>query len=58
MLLEVGSRTGGDVVYPVLELAQGHGAGVDTETREPDEAYAPFPEETEAQFRDEWLPRQ
>ena len=31
------------IVYPRSELALGHGAGVETETTEPKEAYAPFP---------------
>ena len=31
------------VVYPVSELAQRHGAGVETETTSPAEAYARFP---------------
>jgi len=32
-----------DTVYPRSELARRHGAGVETETRSPSEAYAPFP---------------
>jgi uncharacterized cupin superfamily protein len=39
-ILAIGSRTGGEVVYPESELARGHRAGVETETGEPDEAYA------------------
>jgi uncharacterized cupin superfamily protein len=39
-ILAIGTRTGGDVVYPESKLAQRHGAGVETETTEPDEAYA------------------
>jgi uncharacterized cupin superfamily protein len=39
-ILAIGSRTGGDVVYPVSELARRHRAGVGSETIEPDEAYA------------------
>ena len=31
------------IVYPRSELALGHGAGVETETTSPAEAYAPFP---------------
>ncbi len=31
------------IVYPRSEVARGHGAGVETETRAPAEAYAPFP---------------
>ncbi len=33
----------GDNVYPRSELAIRHGAGVETETSSPAEAYAPFP---------------
>jgi len=44
VLLMVGSRTGErGVVYPVSELARSHGAGVETETDSPAEAYAPYP---------------
>jgi uncharacterized cupin superfamily protein len=39
-ILAIGSRTGGEVVYPESELARRHGAGVETETSEPGEAYA------------------
>jgi uncharacterized cupin superfamily protein len=41
-LLMVGSRADERVTYPVSELAQKHGAGVDVETDRPSEAYAPF----------------
>jgi uncharacterized cupin superfamily protein len=34
------------IVYPRSELALEHGAGVETETRSPAEAYAPFPKWT------------
>jgi uncharacterized cupin superfamily protein len=46
LILMAGSRTGGEVVYPVNETALAHGAGVERETREPDEAYARFPART------------
>jgi uncharacterized cupin superfamily protein len=36
-------RKGGTIVYPVSETARARGAGVDTETPRPSEAYAPFP---------------
>ena len=36
-------REGSSIVYPRNELALRHGAGVETETQEPREAYAPFP---------------
>jgi uncharacterized cupin superfamily protein len=32
-----------DTVYPRSDLARRHGAGVETETRSPTEAYAPYP---------------
>ena len=41
----VGGRTRAEVlVYPRSEVALRHGAGVETETRDPDAAYAPFGE--------------
>jgi hypothetical protein len=42
----VGARIGWPekgIVYPRSVLARRHGAGVDTETTSPAEAYAPFP---------------
>jgi uncharacterized cupin superfamily protein len=42
--------------YTVDEVAQRHGAGVDTETNEPKEAYAPFTRRGHARYRDGWLP--
>jgi uncharacterized cupin superfamily protein len=57
VILGVGSRTGGEVVYPFSDLAHDHGAGVRRETREPDEAYAPFRPDAEVDFREGWLPR-
>ena len=50
VILMVGSRTGGDVVYPVNETALRHGAGVERETREPKEAYARFGESKDAPY--------
>jgi uncharacterized cupin superfamily protein len=35
-------REGKIIVYPVAEHARAHGAGVETETNDPREAYAPF----------------
>lgn len=55
-VLAVGTRLGGDVVYPASELAQQHQAGVRQETREPAQAYADVPPDTPTRFRDEWLP--
>jgi uncharacterized cupin superfamily protein len=55
-VLAVGSRRGGDVVYPAIELAQRHGAGVETETSEPPEAYARFGPDLDVEYREGWLP--
>ena len=35
-------REDGTIVYPVSETARARGAGVETETNSPREAYAPF----------------
>ena len=42
--------------YPVDEAALRHGAGVEQETTEPDEAYARFPDRQLQRYRDGWLP--
>ncbi|MGZ4292232.1 MAG: cupin domain-containing protein [Gaiellaceae bacterium] len=43
VLLMVGNRVGhGGIVYPRSEAALAHGAGVDEETNQPREAYAPY----------------
>ena len=55
-ILAVGSRTGGDVIYPASELAQRHGAGVATTTSESKEAYADNAEDVATPYRDGWLP--
>jgi uncharacterized cupin superfamily protein len=57
VVLAVGARTGaGGLVYPVAEAAQRRGAGVDTETSDPAEAYARFSRPRETRYRDAWLP--
>lgn len=44
VIFMTGGRTGEKrIVYPRSELALRHGAGVETETSSPAEAYAPFP---------------
>ncbi len=55
-ILAVGTRLSDDVVYAESELAQGYGAGVSKETRDPDEAYAGIPDDTDTSFRVQWLP--
>ncbi len=57
VLLLIGTRTpDAEIVYPRSELALKHGAGVEEETRSPDEAYSRFPETTPTPYRKGWLP--
>jgi uncharacterized cupin superfamily protein len=55
-ILAVGTRSSRDVVYPRADVALRHNAGVERETREPREAYADIPDDTEVPYRDGWLP--
>jgi uncharacterized cupin superfamily protein len=49
VIVMVGARPEGQSVrYPVSELARKHGAGVETETTDPREAYAGFGEDRPA----------
>jgi uncharacterized cupin superfamily protein len=43
-------------VYPVDKIARRHGAGVETETTKPAEAYAGFPRSSRTSYNDGWLP--
>jgi uncharacterized cupin superfamily protein len=56
-ILAIGGRTGGDVVYPVSDLARRHHAGVERETRDPDAAYAGIRPDVDAVAHEDWLPR-
>jgi uncharacterized cupin superfamily protein len=60
VVLAVGARvdsTGPDWGgYPVNETALRHGAGVEKETRDPEEAYARFPASGPTRYQDGWLP--
>jgi uncharacterized cupin superfamily protein len=59
VLLAVGSRTveGSEgIVYPRSELALKHDAGVEQETRNPDEAYAGIPDGVPLGYQPGWLP--
>jgi uncharacterized cupin superfamily protein len=56
-ILAVGTRSGGDTIYPLSELARRHGAGVAEETRDPGQAYADIRDDVPAGFREQWLPR-
>jgi uncharacterized cupin superfamily protein len=55
-ILAVGSRTEGDVVYPVSEVALEHRAGVEREATSGKEAYAGLPPDEDAEFEEAWLP--
>jgi uncharacterized cupin superfamily protein len=41
--------------YPVDEVAQRHGAGVDEETTEPEQAYAGWTRRQPTRYREDWL---
>jgi uncharacterized cupin superfamily protein len=60
LVLSVGARersTGpGWGAYVVDEAAIRHGAGVEKETTDPDEAYARFPQREPTGYREGWLP--
>jgi uncharacterized cupin superfamily protein len=45
-----------ELLYPVNETAAKHGASVETETRDGDEAYARFPDAERTRYRPGWLP--
>jgi uncharacterized cupin superfamily protein len=55
-ILMIGTRLVDDVLYPVNELALRHGAGVERETKSPDEAYARFERGKPTAYREGWLP--
>lgn len=55
-ILAIGTRSGGDVVYPVAEVALRHGAGVERETASSEEAYAGYAKSVPAPYRPGWLP--
>jgi uncharacterized cupin superfamily protein len=60
LVLAVGARdrsTGPDWgAYPVDEVAVSHGASVEHETSDPDEAYKRFPRREPSRYREGWLP--
>jgi uncharacterized cupin superfamily protein len=57
-LIAVGSRNDDhEIVYPVDETALAHKAGVERETTEPREAYAPFPDAAPTEFNEDYLPK-
>jgi uncharacterized cupin superfamily protein len=54
-ILAVGSRSGDGTIYPASELAQRHRAGVEQETRDPEEAYAGIRPDVDTRYREGWL---
>jgi uncharacterized cupin superfamily protein len=55
-ILMVGGRRNKGLVYPVVEVALKHRAGVTQETRDAKEAYAPLPAWTNRPYREGDLP--
>jgi uncharacterized cupin superfamily protein len=55
-ILAIGARPDDGVLYPASELAQQHGAGVERDTRDPEEAYASYREDVPTGYRDGLLP--
>jgi uncharacterized cupin superfamily protein len=56
-ILMVGARPDTEeLLYPVVDIALKHDAGVTKETSSGDEAYAPFPRTTRGPYRDGMLP--
>jgi uncharacterized cupin superfamily protein len=55
-ILALGTRLRDGLVYPVSELAQRHGAGVDEETTNGQSAYAKWGPPVEKPYQDGWLP--
>jgi uncharacterized cupin superfamily protein len=55
-ILSVGARPDEEVVYPVADVALKYGAGVETETPSPEEAYAKFDKPEARRYRDGDLP--
>ena len=54
-ILAIGARAGSGLVYPRSELALRHGAGVEEETPDGNQAYAPYREDGDTTYRDGWL---
>ena len=57
VVLAVGSRTGGGIVYPVSKVAQRYNAGVEQEVYAGEDAYANSAKSEPSPYRDGWLPR-
>jgi len=55
-ILAIGGRTGGEVVYPVSELAARYGGSVEEETPDPKQAYAKYREDVDGSYPEGSLP--
>lgn len=55
-VLAVGTRSGGDVVYPRSDVALRHRAGVERETSAGSEAYAGVEPDVDVEYQQGWLP--
>jgi len=49
-------KDGGEILYPVNDVAAKHGASVLEETPNPKEAYARFPRPERTRYQEGWLP--
>ncbi len=56
VVIAVGAREHDELGFPVDEVAQRHGAGVDEETTDGGAAYASVPPRQPTAYRDGWLP--
>lgn len=57
IIVMVGRRKGGgEILYPVNDVAAKHGASVLEETPNPTEAYARFPRPERSAYQEGWLP--
>jgi uncharacterized cupin superfamily protein len=54
-ILSIGSRSGGNVIYPASDVARRFGAGVEHETSDPAQAYKDVPSDDDVGYRDGWL---
>jgi len=56
VVIAVGSRQHDELGFPADELARRYGAGVETDTRDGDVAYANVPPRERSPYREGWLP--
>jgi hypothetical protein len=56
VVIAVGSRQHDELGFPADEVARRYGAGVETDTRDGDVAYANVPPRERSPYREGWLP--